>query len=32
MDFQTTDRFALIRHWDSIHACHSTERTERRDA
>ena len=32
MDFRMTDRFALIRHRDSIHALHPVESTDRRDA
>ena len=32
MDFRMTDRFALIRHRDSIHALHPVEPTYRRDA
>jgi hypothetical protein len=32
MDIQLTDRFALIRHRDSIHALYPVEITELRDA
>jgi hypothetical protein len=32
MDIRLTDRFALIRHQDSIHALHPVEGAERRDA